>query len=221
MNHPVAEVEKMVFEGQTELQESQRDYGIAVAHFGLGRYYWYAGIRVLAIEHFHTAKEMFGVLHCPADIAHSVLMISRTYATAGLYSASLKAADDALQMYENLGLDDHICQTFLLKSRCLRMLDEDDNALVALKLCLGRTQRFGRPLGIAHTLEEFGEIYARKRDYSAARAAYEGSREQFGRSGGFLGQNGASRCLYNLDQLARMEAMPGDSGICVQPPTRW
>jgi tetratricopeptide (TPR) repeat protein len=217
MSKPSTVVEKFVLEAQSDLNDCGSEYGLACGLFGLGVFYWYRGGRDEGLPQFDAAKAAFEKLDRPVDVAHCLHEAARCHAGGGRYSEALDASKRALQDYEHLGLTHQRCEALIRMARYLKMLDRDDDALRILPRSLEECQRLGSPLLIAQTLEEFGEIYTCRKDYSAARAAYEGAQEQYeSMSGTCLDHRGAARCQHNFLQLIRMEKSPTDNSICLR-----
>jgi tetratricopeptide (TPR) repeat protein len=215
-------VEKFVLEARNDLREDGSVYAVSLGLLALGYFHWYRGDYDKGLEELEEAKTAFEGISRPVDVARCLLEASRCHAGKSSYIKALDTIKGALQGYEHIGLTRQVCEALVLMARYLKMLDRGDEALTILRRCLEQCQSLGSPLLNGQTLEEFGAIYAQKGDHRAARAAYEGSQEQFESIlGTSLGQEGADRCRHNLSQLLRLEQDPADNIIQLQHATRY
>jgi tetratricopeptide (TPR) repeat protein len=222
MSEPADTMETLILECQDDFRESGSLYGIAFGMFHLGYFYWYRGDNDKGLETLEAARIAFEPIDRPVDVALCLHESARCHASENRYSEALDTIEAAIQKYEQLNLTRRRCDCLVLKARYLKMLDRDDDALELLPRNLETSQWLGSPLLIAQTLEEFGAVYARKRDHRASRAAYEGAQEQFeSMSGIALGQEGSARCRHNLLYVALMEENRTDDSISLKHADRY
>jgi tetratricopeptide (TPR) repeat protein len=218
LSKPPNVVEKLVLEAQNDFKKDGSKFGKARGLYGRGRTCWYQGNHNAGLELLDIAREIFEPMERPIDVAFCLYEAAKCHAGEGRYLQAMESIQGALLIFENLSLVRQECESSVLKARYLRMLDRGDDSLGILRRCLEKCQHLGSPRLIAQTLEEFGAVYARKADYRAARAAYEGAQEQFESiPDTCLSQEGGARCQHNIIQLLRVERDPvGCSSIQLQ-----
>jgi hypothetical protein len=125
----------------------------------------------------------------------------------------------SFEAYEQYGVKQWSGRTLLLMARYLKILHRDDDALEKLRVTLEMFQHIGSPLGIAQTLEEFGEICANRADYSGTREAYEHAQQQYESiSGTTVGRRREALCRRNIIQLTQMENNPANHILSLEQP---
>ena len=173
-----------------------------------------------ALEELQEAKILLVELNYHHDAAHCMLVATRCFALLGQYHRALEVMDETIRLYEQVGLPDD--QAFLNKSRYLKGADIwGDELSTTLQTALQRCQELGNPLHTALVLDEFGELYVRRKDWAAARLAY---RELIRELDGFSDYT-SSRVLVNtknnLLYIDIQEANGSDSSVEFRPPQRF
>ena len=173
-----------------------------------------------ALEELQEAKTLLVKLNHHHDAAYCMLMTARCLAILGQYRRALEVVDEAIRLYEQVGLPDD--KGFILKVRYLKGADIWGEQLsTTLEIGLEHAQKLGKPLHTALVLDEFGELYVRQRDWAAARLAYqELIRELEGfsdlRSSAYLDD-----AKNNLLYVDAQETNCWDSSIEFWPPARY
>jgi tetratricopeptide (TPR) repeat protein len=192
----------------------------ALMPFYSGEVHFYLMRTEEALEELQAAKTLLIDLNYHHDAAHCMLATARCLAVLGRYHHALEVVDETIRLYEQVGLPDD--RGFLNKSRHLKGADIWDEQLsTTLEIALQRSQELGNPLHTALVLDEFGELYVRRKDWAAARLAYcELIRELDGFS-----DYTSSRVLVNTENnllyIDAQETNRSDSSVEFRPPQRF
>ena len=188
--------------------------------FDSGEVHFYLVRTEEALEELLQAKTLLVELNYHHDVAHCMLVTSRCLAFLGQYHRALEVVDEAIRLYEKVGLPDD--RGFLNKGRYLKGADIWDEQLsTTLELALEHSQELGNPLHTALVLDEFGELYVHRKDWAAARLAY---RELIRELEGFSDYT-SSRVLVNSENnllyIDAQENNDSDSSIKFRLPQRF
>jgi tetratricopeptide (TPR) repeat protein len=173
-----------------------------------------------ALEELQEAKTLLVKLNYNHEVADSMLRTARCLAVLGKYHRALEVVDETIRLYEQLGLPDD--RGFLNKSRYLKGANIwGDELSTTLQIALQRSQELGKPLYVALVLDEFGELYVRRKDWAAARLAY---RELIKELDGFSDYT-TTRVLANTENnllyIEAQETNRSDSSVEFRPPQRF
>jgi len=138
---------------------------------------------------------------------------ARCHARKGRYREAVAIMDEAIQRFKELGVVTHEIKKFtqLVKARFLRgMSTSDEEILSVLDLALQETRQFGCHYAIGLTLQQFGDLYARRGDFAAAQVAYEGAVKELVRVNGFTARFKCESCLHNLGCIKARQVEPLD-----------
>jgi tetratricopeptide (TPR) repeat protein len=191
----------------------------ALVLFFIGKLRLFSSDYQNALEELQEAKGLLINVNYLSEAADCVFGIARCFGGMGQYMSALEAADETIQLFENLGLHSRT-SIFVRKGRYLKGAGFwDDRLYSTLQVALERSQEVGVPGDTALTLAEFGEIYVKRKDWVAARLAYEGALKEiheFSDSEKDL----VSHCCHNLRYIEAQETDCLDDTIDFQVPKR-
>jgi len=148
------------------------------------------------------------------------LRTGRCFAVLGEYHRALAVLDETMRLYEHLGLPDD--RGSLNKSRYLKGANIwGDELFATLQTALDRSQQLGKPLYVALVLDEFGELYVHRKDWAAARLAYQELIKELHGFSDYTTCRVLANTQNNLLYIDAQEANRSDSGIEFRPPDRF
>jgi tetratricopeptide (TPR) repeat protein len=203
------ELKSLAEEARADLcHDETKRYYVAQGLLGFGDFLWWGRRWDEALETLSAAQAIFEELDCPASTAECFEIMARIYVHHHQYPEALRIARNGLVKAEQSGETGVIGHILTSIAVCLVREQFYDDALVALTRVLALRQAFGSPLGIGQSLELLAYICAARLDLRGARAAYSGTRAQFGKIGSTsIGRGGVARCSYNLAALGRLTEM--------------
>ena len=191
----------------------------ALMLFDLGELHYYLMRNEEAWEELQEAKTLLLELNYHLDVAHSMLVSTRCLAIFGQFHRALEVMDEAILIYEQVGLPDD--RAFLNKGRYLKGADIWGEQLsTTLETALEHAQKLGKPLHTALVLDEFGELYVRRKDWAAARLAYRELLRELGGFSDFTSSRVRANTQNNLLYIDAQESNRSDSSIKFRPPQR-
>jgi len=133
---------------------------------------------------------------------------ARCLAKARQYQEAICLMDQAIESYKTLGVQAHDSAIFttLVKARFLRASNSPHTEILSvLELALERARGFGGPLATILTLQLFGDVHVDRKDYPAARVAYEAALKAGSVVKGYTTERAVRICKYNLEIINGLE----------------
>jgi len=192
----------------------------ALMPFYSGEVHFYLMRTQEALEELQEAKTLLLKLNYYHEAADSMLRTGRCLAVLGEYRRALEVLDETMRLYEHLGLPDD--RGSLNKSRYLKGANNwGDELTTTLQTALERSQELGKPLYVALVLDEFGELYVHRKDWAAARLAYQELIKELHGFSDYTTCRVLTNTKNNLLYIDAQEANREDSGIEFRPPDRF
>ena len=192
----------------------------ALMHLCSGEMHFYFKNAEKALEELQEARTLLVGLNYHYDVARCLFMTARCLGSLEQYHRALEVVDEAICLYEQVGLPDD--RGIFNKVRYLKGADIWGEQLNAtLKIALERSQALGKPLNTARVLRDFGELYVRRKDWAAARLAYQ---ELIRELEGFSDHTSSAYILHSQNNLLYIDAQEtncSDSCIEFQTPPRF
>jgi tetratricopeptide (TPR) repeat protein len=192
----------------------------ALISFYTGGVHFYLMRTKESLEAFQEATTLLLKLNYYHEAAESMFGASRCLAVFEEYHRASEVLDESMRLFEHIGfVDDWV---FLNQGRYLKGANIwGDELTTALQIALERSQELGRPLQIALVLDEFGELYVYRKDWAAARLAYEELIKQLDGLCDFTTVRVLANSKNNLLYIDAQEANRSDHGIELRPPQRF
>lgn len=153
------------------------------------------------IARAQAASEQFFALKMPLEAADSLYRLARTYGVAKRYADGLEIIEQAIKVYDELGIGGRGLGVFvhIVKARYLKASDVWGPQLThTLEIALEYAQQYAVPLATAQALEEWAEVYVTREDWDSARLAYGGALRQCEDIASGTGRVVTENCLNNL-----------------------
>ena len=216
-----SEIDQLLSQSQAHWNSRPHSAEIsALIPFYSGGIYFYLMRTKEAFEALQEAETLLLKLNYYHEAADSMLGASRCLAVFGEYHRASEVLDGSLRLYEHIGfIDDWV---FLNQSRYLKGSNIwGDELTIVLQIAFERSQELGRPLLVALVLDEFGELYVHRKDWAAARLAYEELIKQLDGLSDFTTVRVLADSKNNLLYIDAQEANRSDNGIEFRPPQRF
>ena len=173
-----------------------------------------------ALEELQEAKTLLVELNYHYDVAVCMFTTARCLALLGQYHRALEVVDEAIRLYEQVGLPDD--KGFIIKVRYLKGANISGEQLsTTLKIALEQSQELGKPFNTALVLYEFGDLYVRQKDWAAARLAFQELIKELDGFSDLASSAFLDSAENNLLYIDAQETNCSDSSIEFQPPARF
>ncbi|KIM49724.1 hypothetical protein M413DRAFT_21884 [Hebeloma cylindrosporum] len=213
--------EQVLLEAQSRWSSHSHNVEIsAFMEYYSGEVHFYLMHTEKALEELQRAKRLFVELDYHHEAADCMLSTGRSFAVLGQYHRALEVVEEAIPLYERLGMPDD--RSFINKSRHLKGANVwGEELTTTLEAALKRTQELGKPLHVALVLDEFGELYVRRKDWAAARLTYQELLKQLDGLSDYTTSRVRTNTKHNMLYIAAREANGLDCGIEFRPPQRF
>ncbi|KAJ7447587.1 hypothetical protein B0H11DRAFT_2290152 [Mycena galericulata] len=210
LNKSSHELGSFVKEAQADLSQDASDkYHVARGLLGVDIFLRWAGRRDESLETTSAAKEIFEELGCLASTADCLHLLARIHASRKEYTIALAIARKALSIAEPVGdidLTSRIC--YFVAHYFMALSIFDDEALSMVERALSMDKAMGSTLGVGQNLENLGYLCAGRKDFRAARLAYEAARTNYATiQSTSMGRKGEQACATNLEILQDLTEM--------------
>ncbi|KIM49719.1 hypothetical protein M413DRAFT_438869 [Hebeloma cylindrosporum] len=173
-----------------------------------------------ALEELQRGERLLVPLNYHLEAAECMLRTGRCFAVLGQYHRALEVVNETIRLFEHLGLPDD--RVFINKSRYLKGANIwGDELSATLETALQRSQELGKPLYVALVLDDLGEMYVHRKDWAAARLAFQELLKQLEGLSDYTTSRIHANTLNNLLYVDAQETNPSDCSIEFRPPQRF